>query len=179
LQDHPDVDPTRFIATGHSRGGKTALLAGATDERIALTAPNNSGCGGAGCLRYVAEGDEHLSRLLEIMPRWFSPRFPAYVGREEELPFDQHSVKALVAPRALLSTEGLADQWASPRGTYLTYEAARHVYRFLGAEDNIGICYREGGHAHTLPDWETLLDFADYRLFGKTAARKFDVNPFI
>lgn len=43
------VDPNGIAVVGFSRGGKTALLAGATDERIALTAPNGSGSGGAGC----------------------------------------------------------------------------------------------------------------------------------
>jgi hypothetical protein len=173
-----NLDLARIAATGHSRGGKTALLAGATDERIALTAPNNSGCGGAGCYRYPDEGGERLERIVRTFPHWFSPRLNDYIGREAELPFDQHSVKALVAPRALLSTEALGDTWASPRGTRLTHEAARAVYRLLNAEDRIGICYREGGHGHLPRDWEVLLDFADSRFYGKPPARDFAANPW-
>jgi len=173
-----NIDGSRIAATGHSRGGKTALLAGATDQRIALTAPNNSGCGGAGCYRYPDEGGERLEDSIRMIPYWYSPRLRDYVGREAELPFDQHGVKALVAPRALLSTEALGDIWASPRGTRLTYQAAKEVYRLLGAEDRIGIFFREGGHAHGLPDWEVLLDFADLQFYGKPAARDFDADPW-
>jgi hypothetical protein len=173
----PEIDAGRIVATGHSRGGKAALLAGALDERIAVTAPNNSGCMGAGCTRIPHEG-ETLERIVAVFPYWFSPKLEEFVGREDRLPFDQHSVKALVAPRALLSTEGMEDHWANPEGTQLTYQAAREVYEFLGARDEIGIVFRPGGHGHTLPDWRALLDFADARLFGKTSARPFDERPY-
>ena len=43
----------RIVATGHSRGGKVALCAAIYDERFALCAASGSGCGGAGCLRYL------------------------------------------------------------------------------------------------------------------------------
>ncbi|MCS6950469.1 MAG: hypothetical protein NZ520_08425 [bacterium] len=174
----PDVHPKRIVATGHSRGGKTALLAGATDERIALTAPNNSGCGGAGCYRYQAPGSETIADILRNFPFWFHPRFQQFVGRVERLPFDQHIVKALVAPRAQLSTEALADLWANPEGTQVTYLAAKEVYRFLRAEERIGIWFREGGHEHSLADWQALLDFADWQLLGKPPARAFDRLAF-
>lgn len=172
------IDSARIAVTGHSRGGKAALLAGATDERIALTAPNNSGCGGSGCLRYPDDGGERLANILRAFPYWFSPRLADYIGREQELPFDLHSLKALVAPRALLTTEALGDLWASPRGTWLTHAATREVYRFLEAEDALGIYYREGQHEHSLSDWKTLLDFADARFFGKPALRDFQANPW-
>jgi len=171
------IDGDRIAVTGHSRGGKAALLAGATDERIALTVPNNSGCGGAGCYRYPDEDGERLEDVIRF-PYWFSPRLRDYAGRVAELPFDQHSVKALVAPRALLSTEALGDLWASPHGTRLTHEAAKAVYRLLGTEHRIGIAFREGSHAHLPRDWDVLLDFADMQFDGKPAARDFDVDPW-
>jgi fermentation-respiration switch protein FrsA (DUF1100 family) len=177
LQHLPGIAPTRIAVTGHSRGGKAALLAGATDERIALTAPNNSGCCGAGCSRFPDEGGERLADITPSFPYWFSPRLREYVGRESELPFDQHALKAAVAPRPLLSTEARGDIWASPRGTRLTHEAAREIYRFLGVENRIGIWYRDGGHAHTLQDWKALLDFADLRFFGKAVPENFDLHP--
>ncbi|MEI6504236.1 MAG: hypothetical protein WCP21_24755, partial [Armatimonadota bacterium] len=112
------VNPAQIAVVGHSRGGKTVLLAGATDERIALTAPNNSGSNGAGCFRWQGEGCERLADGVRMVPYWYSAKMPPYVDREQDLPFDQHSLKALVAPRALLSTEALADVWADPTGTY-------------------------------------------------------------
>jgi hypothetical protein len=102
----------------------------------------------------------------------------SFVDRQDRLPFDQHAVKALCAPRALLETEALGDLWANPEGSRLTYAAAKEVYAFLGAPDKIAIAYREGGHAHNADDWRVLLDFADQVFKGKKADRDFDANPF-
>jgi len=44
--DFIDMDNIAF--SGHSRGGKTALLAGVLDERAAIVNTNESGAGGAG-----------------------------------------------------------------------------------------------------------------------------------
>ena len=177
LLTRPDVDGKKVAITGHSRGGKATLLAGATDERIALTAPNNSGCMGAGCERFAFEG-ESLPRIVKVFPYWFGPRLGEFTGRVDRLPFDQHTLKALVAPRALLTTEGLGDLWANPRGTQITFQAARVVYDFLGAPDKIGLVFRPGGHEHGLKDWQALLDFADSRLLGRDVPRRFDELAF-
>ena len=113
-----------------------------------------------------------------MVPYWYASRLADFIGKEEELPFDQHSLKALVAPRALLSTEALGDVWANPTGTYQTYDAAREIYRFLKAEERIGIWYREGEHEHGLADWKAFLDFADWQFRGQTPGARFDANPF-
>ena len=166
------VDTKRIAVTGHSRGGKAALLAGAIDERIALTAPNNSGCGGAGCYRLQGSKSEDITAITRQFPYWFHPRFKEFVGNVQRLPFDQHTVKALVAPRSLLSTEALGDLWANPKGTQQSHAAAKEVFGFLGAADRIGIHFRAGGHEHNADDWATLLDFADWQLFGKNVFDK-------
>ncbi len=172
------VDMARIAVVGHSRGGKASLLAGATDERIALTAANDSGCAGAGCYRHQGPGSETLADIVGRFPYWFGPQLAAYIGREAELPFDQHFLKAAVAPRRLLTTEALGDLWANPSGTWLTHEAARQVYRFLGVEERIGIWYREGGHGHGQADWEALLDFMDWQFRGHPPVLRYDLNPF-
>lgn len=178
LGTRSDVDRKRLLVSGHSRGGKAALLAGATDERIALTAPNNSGCGGAGCYRFQGETSEDIAAILKNFPYWFQPRFADFIGQVDRLPFDQHTLKALIAPRALLSTEALGDLWANPSGTQQTYLAAREVFTFLGVPHRIGITFRPGGHEQNAEDWATLLDFADWQLFGKPASRRFDALAF-
>lgn len=178
LLTRDDVQKDHIAATGHSRGGKTALLAGATDERIALTAPNNSGCGGAGCFRYQGDKCETIDVITKRFPYWFQPKLNEFVGKTERLPLDQHFVKALVAPRALLSTEALGDVWANPEGSEHTYLATKKLYDFLGVPNKIGIAFREGIHEQNLEDWKVLLDFADVQFFGKNVSRKFDQLAF-
>jgi len=172
------VDRKRIAITGHSRGGKAALLAGALDERIALTAPNASGCGGAGCYRVQGEKSEDIAAITNRFPYWFHPRFKDFVGQVDRLPFDQHSLKALVAPRALLNTESLDDLWANPLGTLVSLDAARKVYEYLGAVGKTGIHFRKGKHAQNEEDWKALLDFADLQFFKKSVGTKFDERPF-
>jgi pimeloyl-ACP methyl ester carboxylesterase len=171
------VDTFRIAVVGHSRGGKTTLLAGATDERIALTGANNSGAGGAGCYRVKGPQSETLADLIDAFPYWFGPLMKDYVDTENELPFDQHFLKALIAPRALLTTEGLGDLWSNPTGTWQTHLAAKEVYRFLRVEDRIAIHFREGGHDHSLADWKAFMDFMELQLCGQEMERLFNCNP--
>ena len=174
----PDVDAKHIAITGHSRGGKAVLLAGAIDERIALVAPNASGCGGCGCYRFQAPKSEAIENITKNFPYWFEARFTDFIGHVDRLPFDQHSIKALVAPRAFLETSGLGDLWANPEGSQQSWLAAREVFDFLGAKDQMGIAWRAGIHEHNLRDWSALLDFADWRFFGKKPERAFDTLAY-
>lgn len=173
------VDASRIAVVGHSRGGKASLLAGALDERIALVAANGSGSGGAGCWRFNGPNAEPLEHMLGVFPTWFRPEFSRYRGRQAELPFDQHFLKALCAPRPLLCTEALDDLWANPAGTCLSHRAAREAYRFLDVpEQHLGTHFRPGTHFHDLTDWTALLDFCDLHFFGKPAPRDFLREPY-
>ena len=126
----------------------------------------------------MGPGAETLADVVGAFPHWFSPKLAQFAGREDALPFDQHFLKALIAPRALLTTEARQDPWANPTGTWLTHLAARKVYKFLGVEDRIAIAYREGGHDHGMADWRTLLDFRESVFRGKARADILQVNPF-
>ncbi len=172
------VDKQHLATTGHSRGGKTALLLGAMDERIALTNPNGSGCGGAGSFRILGERSETLEIITKNLLYWFHPRLRTFAEKVDHLPFDQHSMKALVAPRALVCTEASGDLWGNPYGSQQTHIAAKKVYEFLGAGDKIGIHFREGQHDQLAEDWLALLDYADLQFFGKKPEREFYKLPF-
>lgn len=162
LLQFPEIDPKRVAVTGHSRGGKAALLAGAMDERIAMVFPNGSGTGGAGSLLFQGEGAEPIHMIVKNFPTWFSPKFADYVGHEADLPFDSHFLKALCAPRPLLCTEGMADLWANLEGLCVTHAAARDVYAFCGQNPAfLGQHFRTGPHLHSLEDWGCMLDFCD------------------
>ncbi|MDQ3002532.1 MAG: hypothetical protein M3Y08_14885, partial [Fibrobacterota bacterium] len=168
------VDTTRIAVTGHSRGGKTALLAGAMDERVALTAPNGSGAGGCGTYRYQGSGSESLTAITNTFGYWFHSRLKEFQGQETRLPFDQHSLKALVAPRALICLDATGDVWANPEGTQRSHHATMEVYKFLGSTEKLGLHFRTGMHDQTIVDWRALMDFADLQFYGKKTAVNFD-----
>ncbi len=180
LETLPEVDAKKVVITGHSRSGKAALLAGAVDERFAIINPNGSGCGGAGLYRILGKGCEDLEAITrpERWQEWFHKDFRSYAGKETHLPFDQHFMRALTAPRPVLSTDGMEDIWANPVGTQLNFLAAQGVYDFLGVPDRNAMHFRPGGHDHTDIDYRALLDFADWQLFGRKPEEKFNQLPF-
>lgn len=174
LLTRPDVDASRLAITGHSRGGKAVALAGALDERIALTAPHQSGSGGASPFRLPGKGSESLEKISGRFGYWFHPRLKTFVGHEERLPFDQHFLLALVAPRALLLSSALADPYSNSAAVQGSFLGAREVFEFLGAKSKIGSHYRAGGHSFGESDWRVLLDFADAQFFGRASNTNFD-----
>ena len=169
LKAEPRVDPKRIAITGHSRGGKTVQLAAATDTRIFAVGDNCSGCGGSAPYRNAPWRAETLRAITRSFPYWFDPKWGTWVGRENELPFDQHFLSALIAPRKLFIRHGTDDLWANPPGSRRIYDAARPIWALYGQEKNLCYSIRTGGHGHKFVDYMAFLDFIE----GRPAGRKY------
>jgi len=169
-----DIDAKRIAVVGHSRLGKTALLAAAFDERIALAIPLQAGCGGTAPSR--GKIGESVAQINKGFPHWFDAEFKNFNNQPDRLPFDQHCLIALVAPRPVLLANAVEDTWANPEGQFEMLKAADPVYRFLGVEglaadrmppvgklvdSRLGYYIRPGKHSMTKGDWKVFLDFAD------------------
>jgi hypothetical protein len=175
LETDEDVNPGRIAVMGVSRAGKTALWAGAQDERFAMTISICSGCTGAALSR--RRFGEPLERINSRFPHWFCENYRKFNGKEDSLPVDQHMLLSLVAPRLLYVNSADEDLWADPRGEFLSAKYASPVYNLHGTrgleaehmpaleqpvqKGRIGYHIRRGGHGLELYDWLRYLDFAD------------------
>lgn len=170
----PDFDASKIIAVGHSRLGKTALLAAAFDSRVAMVVSNQSGCGGAAPSRTTNPKAETIVRITSRFPHWFTPAFARFGKNVERLPVDQHLLIALIAPRPVLLNNAIEDQWADPDGQFRMLQLADPVYKLLGSEGlraksrpavgeasfgPLSYSIREGKHSVTPADWRTFVEF--------------------
>ena len=183
LMTDPAIDPKRIAVVGHSRNGKTALLAAAFDERIALAIPHQAGCGGSAPSR--GKIGESVKQINDHFPHWFNAEFKKFNEQPDRLPFDQHCLVALCAPRPVLLSNAVEDQWANPNGQFEVLRAAEPVYRLLKAgglkttqvpepgqliNSTLGYYIRPGKHSMTKEDWRIFLDFADKQL-GRASSK--------
>jgi hypothetical protein len=181
-----DLDAKRIAVVGHSRLGKTAILAAAFDERIALAIPHQAGCGGTAPSRcHDPKNAETVERINTSFPHWFDDTFKKFNSDTTKLPIDQNCLAALVAPRPLLFSNAVEDRWANPPGQFEVLKAAEPVYKLLGAggldakempkpgqliDSTLGYYIRPGIHSMTKDDWKVFLDFAD-KHFGSRSSK--------
>ena len=181
------VDPEWIIFSGHSRGAKTAMLAGVLDTRAAIVNPNETCAGGCACYRIhmtsknlagEAKASETLANLLDKFDFWMGEGMQEYAERENELPFDSHFLKAMVAPRTLFVSEAAHDPWSNPIGSWMTTMAAGELFKFLGKEDNLYWYFRDGAHAHLPQDVEMLVSLINHKRKGTPLHEDFFRRPF-
>lgn len=180
------IDGKRIALVGHSRNGKTALLAGATDPRVALIIPSQAGCGGTAPVRMAPEltklnekgrpTAETVAVINKAFPHWFCGNFKAFNEATAKLPFDQHALIALCAPRPVLLSNAEEDLWANPAGQFEMLKLADPVYRLivgdgLGVQQmpemskllpsRLGYFIRPGKHSMAREDWVAWVEYAD------------------
>lgn len=173
------INSKKIIVYGTSRMGKAAVWAGATDQRFAMVISNESGAGGAKLFHHT--GGENIANLCKGFPYWFCRNFRQYIGKDTALPFDQHMVLALIAPRPLYVASAQGSNLTDSYGEFLSAKYADPVYRLFHTKGlpvkemppvdqavygQIGYHNRSGKHDILPYDWEQFLHFADIH-FGK------------
>lgn len=172
LAADPRIDGSRAVIWGHSRNGKSALLAAAFDPRIAGVIAHQSGKGGATLTR--SYGGESVAQITKGYPHWFAASYAGWAAREEEIPVDQHQLLALIAPRPVFIGAARRDAWSDPEGAYRAATGADPVYELFGSKGldqsdmrarnfdaDIAFIFRGGRHGVTTADWRDFLAFMD------------------
>jgi hypothetical protein len=172
LETEPLISKDKMALVGHSRLGKVALWAGAQDSRFKIVIANDSGEGGAALSR--RNFGETVALVSSIQPSWFCDNYNKYRDNESALPFDQHMLLALIAPRKLYIASADEDLWADPKGEYLSAYYASPVYKLYGLEgltspnmpsvhqpimNSVGYHIRSGKHEVMPYDMECFLEF--------------------
>ncbi|MBN1600022.1 MAG: hypothetical protein JW915_00370 [Chitinispirillaceae bacterium] len=172
------IDKDKIMITGTSRCGQAVLLAGAFDERIALSAPVAGGMAFRFSGKEMGNGlGQGITEIVDQNTYWFGPLLEKFRNQTPRLPCDQHWLPSLTAPRLFMMCNSLKDEYGRAYAAVQTYLGAKPVYEFLKFEENIGVNFRSGGHGMNSEDWSALLDFADQKLLKKTGTRKFNIIP--
>ncbi len=161
IETEPSIDKTRVAVVGHSRGGKTALLAGATDRRFAMTVSNCSGCSGAKLHRFTGKRVESIEMITKAAGYWFCSSYAQWSGKDREVPFDQHWLIAAIAPNLVYVNSAELDVWAGPKGERYAAGLAEPAWGVYGKEGCVRTHCRPGEHNLILDDWNRFMDFAD------------------
>ncbi len=177
LETDKRVNAKQVIVTGLSRLGKTALWAGANDQRFAIVVSNDSGEGGAALSKRIY--GETIELINRVNPHWFIDKYKTYNFAVDKLPVDHHMLVALAAPRPVYIASAIEDTPADPKGEFLSGKFASPVYALYGKTgvgvenqpdvntpvgESIGYHVRSGGHDILLYDWKQFIVFANRHL---------------
>lgn len=173
LMEIQKINSKKIGVAGCSRCGKAALWCGANDERIYMTASLDSGCGGAAIDR--GKRDETLYNMCRSFPHWLCELVEKETRDKQLLPFDQHYLLSLIAPRKLLVTSSTRDPYSDPyaeflgikyaSGAYLNYDRsaiATWIWPPAGQllmNDHLAYYLRDGDHGMTEEDWDVMDKF--------------------
>ena len=124
-----EVDRNSVAVVGHGILGSAALLAGAFDERFAFVIANSSGFSGAAS-RVFSKGA--LFELKRRSPQLFCKRYNKLLGEEASLPFDQHALLSLVAPRFLIIDTASDCFTDAPQAELYSSYIASEAYKAYG-----------------------------------------------
>ena len=177
IETEKTIDAKHVAVVGHSRGGKTALLAGVTDKRFAMACSNDSGCSGAKLNHIKLPKSESIKIITKNFPHWFCKNYRKYAGKEMEMPFDQNQFIALIAPRLVAVASATEDDWAGQRGEWYSARLASPAWALYGKKGLVADAFpppetpqqegcisyhlRTGKHNLTEYDWKCYMDFAD------------------
>jgi hypothetical protein len=177
IETEPLINSKRVAVVGHSRGGKTALVAGVYDKRFAMACSNDSGCSGAKLNHIDLPKSEHLFNIVRSFSYWFAPNYILHVNKEKEWKVDQHQFIALMAPRLVCIGSATEDAWAGQEGEYYAGLLASPAWGLYGKKGLVANAFpppekplqegcisyhlRTGKHNLTPYDWKCYMDFAD------------------
>ncbi len=132
LETRAEVDATKIGVTGRSGGGAYSWWISALDDRIQCAVP----VAGITNLRdHVVNGcvEGHCDCMFMV----------------NTFQWDYATVAALVAPRPLLISNTDKDTIFPLEGVVDIHRQVRHIYKLLGAEENLGLQITEGPHKDT------------------------------
>lgn len=183
----PRIDARAVAAMGHSRYGKSALIAAAWSDQVDAAIAHQSGFAGAASVQ--SETGETLRRMARSYPHWVRPGLLADLEAGRMPQVDQHMLMAAAAPKPLFLGNARRDVWSDPNSTYRMARAAGEVYAQSGLNGLIGrglldfhpeaeISYwlRGGGHSVVSRDIDAFIDFMRAHFESDQASRagKFD-----
>ncbi len=181
LETDKDINAKQVAPLGCSISGKVSLWAAITDNRFGMALLATAGHGGDAIWR--REYGETLQNMCDNLPTWICRNATKYADKVNEMPVDQHSLLACMAPRPFYIATAQHDLWADQLGQWIgTYNAAPSykLYKknvaFTSDEQpkinqpiiksSIGYHVRSGVHGLELYDWEQYMKFIEYHFMG-------------